>query len=191
MGHAWLSFFQWPVRMWPKWKSWKKTPWNLSNRPWCCWPITCGIGCQAARCCSEVGTNSIGKSSQASATSPSCSWVDVFPASSGAQRFLKIQNWIKLVPNSISKDKPFQIRFKCLDCARLSTKNSWTWHYCFCPTGSIESQEDGGQGTGRYRGHSAHCTSKWQKLGAGGHTPSILTDFERKGLCCHNFISSY
>jgi hypothetical protein len=130
----------------------EKGPWNLSNkRPmWLAYNMWHWL----------PGT-------LVSAISPSCPCFTSPPpppASSGVQSFLKIQDWIELVPNSISEDKLFQIRFKCLDCAQLSTKNLWTWHYCFCPTGSIKSQEDGSWGAGRHWGHNAHCASKWQKL---------------------------
>lgn len=83
--------------------------------------------------------------------SPSFSITWVSSASSGVNvccrtykwvyEFLQEQDWIKLVPNSIAEDKLFQIRFKFLDCAQLSMRSLWAWHYCFSTTGSVKSQK--------------------------------------------------
>lgn len=127
-------------------------------------------------------------------TSPSCSWFGVPPApapdSSGAQSFLKIQDWIEFVLNSVSEDKLFQIRFKCLDCAQPSTKNPQTWHYCIVSAQrgvlnhrKMEAGVQGGtEGTASI---VPPCGRSCKLAGVTLHTYVLIL----RGLCFPNYIS--
>lgn len=79
-------------------------------------------------------------------------------------------------PNSIAQDKLFQIGFKFPDCAQLSTRSLWAWHYCFSPTGRSKSQEEWNRGMGRAEGTVpiVQPRERGRQLGATRHSHSTI-----------------